>query len=212
MELSKTTTQRGMIRSHTSVNRHLEMLSKMFNLAIDYGELELNPCKKVSKFKLDNRRYRYFSPEEEPLLMETLTGVRAHLMPMVTIAIGTGLRLREMLCLRSNQVDFPRNVVTAIKTKTSRNRTIPMNSDVLKTLNELCKGKTGNDYIFENPKTGKPVTEIKTAFKTACRIAGIEGLVWHDLRATFGTRLGEAGFDAFTIADLMGHSDVRTTL
>jgi len=35
--------------------------------------------------------------------------------------------------------------------------------------------------------------------------------VWHDLRATFGTRLGEAGFDAFTIADLMGHSDVRTT-
>ncbi len=117
-----------------------------------------------------------------------------------------------MLCLRRNQVDFSRNVVTAIKTKTSRNRTIPMNSDVLKTLNELCKGKTGNDYLFENPKTGKPVTEIKTAFKTACRIVGIEGLVWHDLRATFGTRLGEAGFDAFTIADLMGHSDVRTTL
>ncbi len=42
-------------------------------------------------------------------------------------------------------------------------------------------------------------------------MAGIEGLVWHDLRATFGTRLGEAGFDAFTIAALMGHSDIHTT-
>jgi integrase len=42
-------------------------------------------------------------------------------------------------------------------------------------------------------------------------LAEIDGLVWHDLRATFGTRLGEAGFDAFTIAQLMGHSDVRTT-
>ena len=36
-------------------------------------------------------------------------------------------------------------------------------------------------------------------------------MVWHDLRATFGTRLGEAGFDAFTIAALMGHSDIHTT-
>ena len=40
-------------------------------------------------------------------------------------------------------------------------------------------------------------------------MAGIEGLVWYDLRATFGTRLGEAGFDAFTIAALMGHSDIH---
>ena len=47
--------------------------------------------------------------------------------------------------------------------------------------------------------------------KTALRIAGIEGLRWHDLRATFGTRLGEAGYDAFTIAQLMGHSDIRMT-
>lgn len=45
----------------------------------------------------------------------------------------------------------------------------------------------------------------------ALKIAGSEGLVWHDLRATVGTRLGEASFDAFTIAALMGHSDIHTT-
>jgi len=42
-------------------------------------------------------------------------------------------------------------------------------------------------------------------------LTGIEGLRWHDLRATFGTRLGEAGYDAFTIPQLMGHSDIRMT-
>ncbi|MBA4186208.1 MAG: site-specific integrase [Acidobacteria bacterium] len=42
-------------------------------------------------------------------------------------------------------------------------------------------------------------------------IARIEGLTWHDLRATFATRLGEAGFDAFTIAQLLGHSDIKMT-
>jgi integrase len=40
----------------------------------------------------------------------------------------------------------------------------------------------------------------------------IHGLVWHDLRAMFGTRLGEAGFNAFTTAALMGHSNVRTVI
>lgn len=65
--------------------------------------------------------------------------------------------------------------------------------------------------MFMSPKTGGRLTDVKKAFQSACRKAGIHGLVWHDLRATFGTRLGEAGFDAFTIAALMGHNNVRTT-
>ncbi len=56
-----------------------------------------------------------------------------------------------------------------------------------------------------NPRTGTRIKEVKKGFGTALRIAEIQGLVWHDLRA-FGTRLGEAGYDAFTIAALMGHS------
>src|ERR1700730_18972488 len=54
--------------------------------------------------------------------------------------------------------------------------------------------------------------ETKTASHTACRLAGIQGLIRKDLRATFGTRLAEAGCDAFTIAQLLGHSDVRVTM
>ena len=49
-------------------------------------------------------------------------------------------------------------------------------------------------------------------FHTACRLAGIEGLIWKDLRATFGTRLAETGCDAFTIAQLLGHSDIRVSM
>ena len=52
---------------------------------------------------------------------------------------------------------------------------------------------------------------MKTAFGTACQLAGIENLHWHDLRHTRGTRLAEAGCSEATIADLMGHSDPQTT-
>lgn len=65
--------------------------------------------------------------------------------------------------------------------------------------------------MFINSRTKNRIKEVKRSFNTALRLAGIEGLVWHDLRATFGTRLGEAGYDAFTIAALMGHSDIHTT-
>jgi integrase len=70
-----------------------------------------------------------------------------------------------------------------------------------------------DDYVFVSPKKkGTSLRETKRGFGTACRLAGIDGLIWKGLRATFGTRLAEAGCDAFTIAQLLGHSDVRVTM
>jgi integrase len=69
-----------------------------------------------------------------------------------------------------------------------------------------------DDYVFVNPRTKSCLQETKTAFHRACRIAGILGLIWKDLRATFRTRLAETGCDSFTIAQLLGHSDVRVTM
>jgi integrase len=69
-----------------------------------------------------------------------------------------------------------------------------------------------NDYVFSSPKTKSCLRETKRGFRVTCKLAGIEGLIWKDLRATFGTRLTEAGCDAFTIAQLLGHSGVRVTM
>ncbi|MFN2493069.1 MAG: tyrosine-type recombinase/integrase [Pyrinomonadaceae bacterium] len=80
-----------------------------------------------------------------------------------------------------------------------------MNEEVRKILLPLCRGKAPSDCLFANPITRRPYTDINHAFNTACRNAGITGLWWHDLRATFGTRLGEAGHGISTIMDLMGH-------
>jgi integrase len=131
--------------------------------------------------------------------------------PKVIVAIGTGMRLTEQLSMRVRQADFSRNLITAVHTKTGRNRQIPMSSEVRAALLPLCSGKRPDDFVFLNAWTGDRVKEIKTAFRNACTDAGIEGLQWKHLRATFGTRLGEAGYNAFEIADLMGHSDIHTT-
>src|SRR5688500_2289377 len=144
--------------------------------------------------------------------MAHLSGPRAHLKPAVVVALGTGMRMGEQLRMKRHQVDFLRNIVTARDTKNGRPRDIPMNDDVREALAELCRDKATNDYVFSSPKTKSCLRETKRGFRTACRLACIEGLIWKDLRATFGTRLAEAGCDAFTIFQLLGHSDVRVTM
>lgn len=139
-----------------------------------------------------------------------LKGQRSHLADLVPVAIGTGLRKNEQFALQVKHIDFVRNLILVIGTKTRKNREVPMNSEVREIMLQLCRLRTYEDYVFASVKTGGRLTDVKRAFQSACRESQIPGLVWHELRATFGTRLGEAGFDAFTIAALMGHSNVRT--
>jgi len=150
-------------------------------------------------------------PEEEPRLRSVLTGQRSHLADLVPVAIGTGLRKNELLGLQIQHIDFARNLIVVIGTKTRNNREVPMNPEVREIMLRLRRSKSDNDHVFVSPKTGGRLTDVKRAFHGARAAAKIHGLVWHDLRTTFGTRLGEARFDAVTIMALMGHSNVRTT-
>jgi len=115
---------------------------------------------------------------------------------MIPFAIGTGARKSEQLGLRVRQCDFFRDLIVLDKTKSGRPRIVEMNSEVREILLPLCKGKHPDDYVWINPLSDEAFTDIKHSFVGACIDAKIEGLVWHDLRATYGTRLGEAGFNA----------------
>lgn len=58
----------------------------------------------------------------------------------------------------------------------------------------------------------KPLKDIRTAFKNACRRAGIKNLRFHDLRHTFATRLVLSGVDLPTVSKLLGHSSIQMTM
>lgn len=201
-------TRLGTNLSATSVNRELELLSRIFSLAFDTGELELNPCRRVRKLRVDNQRNRYLSLDEETRLMAQLKGTRAHLKPLVIVALGTGMRRGELSQLQWKHVDFARGVVLVTKTKTAKDRTIPMSSEVR---SELLAQRQGSksDYVFSGNKTGKPIVEIKRTFRGACDDAGLIDFRFHDLRHTFATRLGDNGCNVTTIAALMGHSNIQ---
>jgi len=117
--------------------------------------------------------------QEEPLLLSVMEGKRAHLRPLVVVALGLGLRKRVQLTLRRGQVDFSRNA-RRFEPGSARDPEAGLS------------WKDPEDYVFTNPDTDKPFYDIKRSFHTACRLAGIKNLWWHVLRATFATRLALA--------------------
>jgi integrase len=110
-------------------------------------------------------------------------------------------------------VDFHRNVIYLRNTKGDTDHAIPMNVRTRETLRVLVSKAQakGYSYIFTNKATGKPYTSLKTAWKTACKQAGITNLRIHDLRHTFGTRAADAGAPLRAIQDVMGHSSIAMT-
>jgi integrase len=198
-------------RRPASVNRELATLSRIFSLAIENCIVETNPCRKVKKLRENNERKRYLTVEEERRLMAALTGRRAHLRPLIVLAINTGMRRGELLSLEWRNVDFQRGVIHVTNTKTGRDRDVPMNSEVRRILLELQRQAEDEAFVFRSRKTGLNLTDVKHGFNGACTDAGIDDFRFHDLRHTAGTRLADAGADAFTIAEILGHATLQMT-
>lgn len=199
--------KRGNTKS--TVNRYLQLLGKMFNLAVEEGYLEENIIRKVKNFsEKDNLKERILTHVEEEKLMENCSDT---LKSIIAVALNTGMRRAEVLGLTWDQIDFRARRIRVEKTKSGKVRFIPINDDLFK---QILKQKNENGqsaFIFFNPATKKPFLDMKTQFKRACRISGIEGLRFHDLRHTFATRLVANGVDIETIKELLGHHSIVIT-
>ena len=195
--------------SKSTVNRYLAILKRMYNVAITWGKAKDNPMKQVKLYpETDNLKERILSSEEEVRL---LANSPEHLIPVLIVALNTGMRLGEILGLTWEQVDFQAKEIKVLRTKSGRPRIVDINSRLFETLAGLRERDGSGQYVFLNPKTGKPYTKLRKSFKQACRKAKIRDLRFHDLRHTFASRLVERGADIIRVKELLGHSTVRIT-
>ncbi len=194
-----------------TVNRELATLRHIFNLAKRnkkfYGD---NPVSIAGLLREDNNRDRVLSLDEEERLM---TECADHLRPILITALNTGMRKGEILSLTWNNVDFDNNlfIITASNNKSKKTKRIPINSHLKTMLLELkLKTQAFNDYVFLSHDY-KPLKDIKTAFKNPCRRAKVEGLRFHDLRHTAGTRMLESNVNIVAISEILGQSSIDIT-
>jgi integrase len=111
------------------------------------------------------------------------------------------------------QIDFSLSTIKVEATGTKKYKKpkiIPVPSVLLNIfIDKLKKSKSG--FVFENPRTGKPHNNVRKAFKSALKCAGINDFRFHDLRHTFATYALLLSKDLRSVQELLGHSDVRTT-
>jgi integrase len=117
---------RGSLRSPASVDRELELLSRIFSLAIERGLLQVNPCKGVKKFRVLNLVERYLTVDEEERLTAILQEKYPQLYGMLQIALHTGMRNAEVRTLHQSQIDFFRDCINLPKTKSGKPNSVPI--------------------------------------------------------------------------------------
>lgn len=176
-----------------SVNRHLSTLKKAFNLALREWEwCQRNPVLSVSMERENNGRDRWLTVEEEG---RVLAACGPWLRDIVQFALGTGMRMGEILALSWRGVDLPRRTAMVFQSKNGERRTIPMNQTVLNLIKKRGTIRSLNTDLVFPSKTDTPLESghLRRAFRLALKKARIEDFHFHDLRHTFAALWIQSG-------------------
>ncbi|MFT4255699.1 MAG: site-specific integrase [Pseudoxanthomonas sp.] len=142
-------------------------------------------------------------------------GFTDYLLPVVLVALNTGMRRGELLGLEWGNVNLPGKLLTVTvgNAKSRKARHIPLNAEALDVLTRWKKQAAKDArLVFPSPKTGGRMDNINTSWEEICAEAKLEDFRFHDLRHSFASRLVMAGVDLNTARELLGHSDIRMTL
>jgi integrase len=138
-----------------------------------------------------------------------------HLKPMVLLALNTGMRRGELFSLKWSAVDLAAGIVTvrAESAKSGQTRPIPLNTEAASVLATWRKRQTdaGKGLVFPGVD-GARLTNITKSWGGVAKTAKLTKFNFHDLRHTFASRLVQAGVDLNTVRELLGHSEIKTTL
>lgn len=196
-------------------NRAASMLSKLFNMAEDWGlrSAGSNPARRIKKFREEEKK-RYLSDDEQVRLGNVLASVledgteTIYTVSAILLLIYTGCRLNEILTLRWEYVTAYH--LELPDSKTGRRR-IPLPSEAYDILEELPR-RARNPYVILGESDDGPLVNLQKPWRRIRRLAGIEDVRLHDLRHTYASVAMKNGIDPFTLKEIMGHKNLQTTL
>lgn len=205
--LLRQNTSRGTKRSPSTVIRYIAALSHAFTIAVnEWGWLDDNPIRKVTKPKATAGRVRFLSDDERGRLLEACKKSKSKfLYPIVVLAISTGMRHGELINLRWPDIDLTNGMVTLNKTKNGEIRSVPLTSHALEQIKLLSKvRRIDTDFLFPSTIVLKPLN-IRKPWYSAIKKAKIDNFKFHDLRHCTASYLAMNGATLVEIADVLGH-------
>ena len=198
-------------RSGATVNRYLAALSRAFTIAVkEWGWLEENPLRRVSKFTESKGIVRFLSDEERQWLFQACKeSSNSYLYLIVVLALSTGARKNEILYLTWKDIDFQRRVILLNETKNGEIRILPLTGHAFDLMSAHAKvRRIDSEFVFPGIQPQKPV-DIRSAWETALKAAEISNFRFHDLRHSAASYLAMNGASLAEIAEVLGHKTLQ---
>lgn len=191
------------------------ILNMIFDFAVKNEFIETNKIKFIELGKNEKVIQRkVFTTEEINTMFDNLDSSNRYVKKMTygtLILIYTGLRVGELINLRTKDVDLDKNIISIVESKTNAGiRKIPISDKIVNLFKDNID--SSKEYFFFNKKGNKyEYFNFKFQFEKMLDLLGLERHTIHDTRHTFATLLNNANANSTSIIKLIGHSDFSTT-
>ncbi len=192
----------------SSANRLIATFKAWLNFAVHRKIIFENPIRYFKGYNPGKRHPKYLAIDDIQKIIdaakESPEGSRLYF-PILT-ALYTGMRIEEIYGLEWQDIDFKDSSIIikrggAVITKSKKERTVPL-PEKLKELLLPIKKDSGRCF---DP------TNHKHAFPKIIKAAKLQNIGFHHFRHTYASHLAMNGVDLYTIAQLLGHSDIKVT-
>lgn len=222
-EIRSLTDSKGKPYSTTYLKTVHNQFSCIFNHAIKYYGLQINPAARAGNMGSEEKKEMLFWTKAEYLKFIDAMMDKPLSYYAFEMLYWCGIREGELLALTSSDFDFAgssvsinksyqrlegQDIITTPKTKKS-NRVIKMPQFLCEEMQEYIKmfysaGKS--DRIF-------PVSKhyLKHEMERGCKETGVKRIRIHDIRHSHVSLLIDMGFTALAIADRVGHESIDIT-
>ena len=196
-------------KSPKTVKNYIMLLKTALNKAVEWDILDHNPIAKVKTPKIV-KTFNFFTKDE---IDKLIANADEQLKTAIIILVNTGMRRGELFYLRWRDINLENKRLRVwpyegFSPKGKRPRSIPFTPEVIQIIDKLVKRKKYGEYVFR-PFNG-PNT-LYRHFSALTKRLKIKGTL-HDLRHTFASHLAMSGVPIPIIKELLGHSDISTTM
>lgn len=167
---------------------------------------------KVKRPRREKKIPQVLSSQQVLSLLSSISNAKHY--ALVSLAYATGMRRNEILTLCPQDIDSARNIITVNNGKGNKQRQIPINDSLIKTLREYYKLYRPSKFLFEGYRNGLSysATSFGRILQRACKKAKINKRVTpHTLRHSFATHMLERGLNLKQLQMILGHNAMKTT-
>ena len=134
---------------------------------------------------------------------------------LLTLIYSAGLRGQEVINLKISDVDFERQTIHIRQSKYKKDRIVPLSPTMALGLKKYLKAENPHIWLFngKDPSGKYSVKGLSWVMREALKKTTITKEVnLHSLRHAYATHLLEDGLNIVTLQQLLGHSEIATTM